>query len=414
VLFRSSDVSRQLEGVSFLDKTNLILLPQTHGSIYRFDSKRKFVVHNYSDSFTDWLKETTKLDFDHYHQHGTVSLSCLIFLHNIGCKNIYLLGQDLCYPDGKMYASDSVYENARVVTDEDGQKIVKWDDHVVKDLWGKKGFFSSEEELRQRSRSIVRDMVEVKGWYGETLYAPTDYMAFGKGFEHIKDAMCMENTLINCSEGGRYLNGYEHLPFAQALEKFALPQPEMNATQYIEKLCQENYVEANDQDKRFALINEQICHDIESIEGMIKQLEDNLELVKKGMKELELRKVVTDSMKDYLKRLDVEDQVVGQYCKEHRLINQFVKGDMYLNERKFMRKQKRLNMTPEEMMKDPEALKENLEVSANIYKIIQKGSQRLVDTLKEVKGELGLDTEEHNNDYVPAKNRSISTTASYA
>lgn len=395
-----ADVSQQLEGVSYLDETNLVLIPQTNSKIYQFPSKRKMIAHMNGDSFTEWMCNTIGQNYFTYKHHGTVSISCMLFLMFLGCGPIYLLGQDLAYPEGKMYSSSSVYKNVHFKLDENGNATsVEWDQDVLGSIMGKKGFFRDEEELQTRNANMIKGLVTVKGWNGEKLYTAPDYAAFGKAFEHLRDVMDEKHIIINCSEGGRYLEGYIHLPFEQGLKDYTLQKKSETASEYLERLCLEGYQENPEwENKRpYELIQSQIksdCQTIKEIENLVKE---NEELVNKLLKEIELKKTVTKSATQYIRKLETQDRILSDYCKEHKLINNFVRKELYLHERDHNRKMKFDQREDHELQGDIQALKESLEASQFIYATVGKGAFFLRDTFNDLlENQFGEKNEKHH------------------
>ena len=119
------DVTQQLEGVSYMMDTNLILLPQANIKLFDVPSKRKLISHCTRDPMVHWLTKALGKPFFGFNHQGTVSISTLLHLMKMGCNPIFFLGQDLAYPEGKMYSQNSVYSGWKFEVDENGKKTLE-------------------------------------------------------------------------------------------------------------------------------------------------------------------------------------------------------------------------------------------------------------------------------------------------
>jgi len=66
---------------------------------------------------------------------------------------------------------------------------------------------------------LNKDLLYVKGLNGKNLLTRPDYYTFILYFEEIAEKYASEIKLINATEGGAYLKGYEHITLKEALEK---------------------------------------------------------------------------------------------------------------------------------------------------------------------------------------------------
>lgn len=122
---------------------------------------------------------------------ASVALSGLLLAQHWGCNPIVLTGQDLALADGgQRYAQDAQLNNL------------------------------SEPKL-----------MTLPGYHGGTVKTPTDYYLFHHQFEQIAQRVGTSHPdvrLYNCTEGGAYIQGYEHLPLQQVLSEHVLSAPPTN------------------------------------------------------------------------------------------------------------------------------------------------------------------------------------------
>lgn len=125
--------------------------------------------------------------FDYNRVGGSVSHSAFDLMVEFGFESIALVGQDLAFAkDGELYADD-----ARL------------------DL--------SDKRLFDMGRRF-----HVKGFFGDEVETNNTFYFFGQSYERF--ARELEDTnvkLYNCTEGGMYLNGFEHCELRSFIEKYS-------------------------------------------------------------------------------------------------------------------------------------------------------------------------------------------------
>jgi hypothetical protein len=63
-------------------------------------------------------------------------------------------------------------------------------------------------------------VMTLPGYYGGTVLTKRDYAMFHADFEHraeMENTKCNPIRLLNCTEGGAYIKGFEHIPLAEAI-----------------------------------------------------------------------------------------------------------------------------------------------------------------------------------------------------
>ena len=128
--------------------------------------------------------------FDYERIGGSVSHSCFDLAIELGCSAIALIGQDLAFSkDGSHYTSHAELE------------------------------FSDEEQERIK-RVVYGNDVEVKGWYGEKVTSNNTFISFAKAYEFFAKMLNERSVkLFNCTEGGIFIEGYEHCKFEDFINK---------------------------------------------------------------------------------------------------------------------------------------------------------------------------------------------------
>jgi len=372
-ILESKNVAMQLKDVSFIPDTNLVLLTQSHESLFNLPAKRTFVSYTVADPLRPWLSKALDRKLYPYYNQGTVSVMALVHLIAMGCNPIFLIGQDLAFPEGKLYASHAAYKGYRIVEDEKGNKMCEMENSD--DLVGV--FLKDQAAWERKRRSMVKGFLETEGWNGEKLLTRMCYLSFKKSLEYVRQIFC--NThLVNCSEGGAKIEGMEHLPFAEAFEKYEVkkyhPQPQ------LQQLLEEHYILQPEGSEDYQKVYAQYQQDRVDLECLVETTKDAMARVKKIEKALKNRPVIDVSVQKQLAKLDDMDQEMTRLSKENSLINSYIRMEMFKFAKKYNRKfiLEDVELQPG----DIDAMKENLESSVYLYKTIQKGARRLMETLE--------------------------------
>ena len=182
----------------------MIASTNTFERIFELKPKRFFNHHNKNTPACVWLAKVLGItDLDEYETAGTVAINCLYAAKLMGCDKIILVGQDLAYTDNKCYSQDSAHAGFSV----NESKEVEFE------------FDKNEDTRKAHKEFLSKDLLYVKGLNGENLLTRPDYYTFILYFEEIAEKYASEIKLINATEGGAYLKGYEHITLQEALEK---------------------------------------------------------------------------------------------------------------------------------------------------------------------------------------------------
>lgn len=142
---------------------------------------------------------------------GSVSTTALSLARIAGCSPIVLVGQDLAYTDGATYAEGTGYEaSAARVDEQSGRVHFDWSAERLRSHGTSRGSIPKWENFQKMPR-----------WGGGQPVAST------VSFSNIRDwfeglAILLKNAvdpprLINATEGGARIEGYEEIPLQQLL-----------------------------------------------------------------------------------------------------------------------------------------------------------------------------------------------------
>jgi hypothetical protein len=143
------------------------------------------------------------------------------------CKEIILVGQDLSFADGKQYSDHSANSETRIEVP-DGDGFIKYSN-------------VSEEYERQftiRGTNSVdkpEKVMKLPGYYGGEVVTRQDYAQFHNDFEKLagfENAKANPIRLINATEGGAYIQGFEHIPLTEAIDLYVPKDPQKIAVRF--------------------------------------------------------------------------------------------------------------------------------------------------------------------------------------
>jgi hypothetical protein len=142
---------------------------------------------------------------------GSVSTVAFGLARMLGCSPIVLVGQDLAYSGGRTYAIGTGYETSAAKIDEHtGVISLDWNDEIQRVHGNRQGTLHASEELRR-----------VPAWGGQgDVDSGAAFMGVHVWFESTAELMKKSGStirLINATEGGVHLDGYEDVPLARML-----------------------------------------------------------------------------------------------------------------------------------------------------------------------------------------------------
>ncbi|MCP3985266.1 MAG: DUF115 domain-containing protein, partial [bacterium] len=104
----SQDVSSQLKKAGDVGNVHLILPPQAHPSLFALPVKQHWISFQSTNPFGCWIAHQIG-EQEFLPSAGTVTQCGLHIARLFGCDPIALIGQDLAFTGGRMYAAESAY-----------------------------------------------------------------------------------------------------------------------------------------------------------------------------------------------------------------------------------------------------------------------------------------------------------------
>jgi hypothetical protein len=198
----SKNVSHQLAGHGDPEDLALVVHPAAHPSLFEVPARARFVANPSPHKLACWIARALG-DDSAVPGGATVAQSAVHLAAALGATRIALVGQDLAFTDGRVYASGSAYDMVS-----------------FREVGGGRYEFTRLDERNQLlgleapQRGLTDDLVRVPGWHGDTVATSRHYATFLEHYRGIGAHLrACGVTLVNCTEGGAHIPGLEHRSF---------------------------------------------------------------------------------------------------------------------------------------------------------------------------------------------------------
>jgi hypothetical protein len=208
----SIDVSHLLEDVSFIDRVARAFSLSAHPRTLRTGKGPLLPVWEAIPQLAQPLNQLT--GYPGVPISGSVSTLAFALAQRLGCSPIVFVGQDLAYSDGRAYAAGTPYENSRVAVSKDGRSIeLDWCPTVKSTHRGAGRTIHDSEPLE-----------EATAWGGEgkvmTTIGFSAVRTWLEGASVILGRELPDLRLVNATEGGARIAGFEEKALADLLQEF--------------------------------------------------------------------------------------------------------------------------------------------------------------------------------------------------
>jgi hypothetical protein len=148
---------------------------------------------------------------------GSVACSMLALALHLGCDPIVLVGQDLSFTD-RFYAAENLDGDARV---EPAGPANAAEFRLVKPA-GSSGIGAPLTDGRLEFVAAQK-VLEVDGWTGGRVRTTPQLKAYLDWFENVAPLLAGSTRLVNATEGGARIRGFEHVPLAEVSATWSTP-----------------------------------------------------------------------------------------------------------------------------------------------------------------------------------------------
>jgi len=202
-----------LDGVDTSKIDALIVGVSSHPDFYKLAFKN-IITFNANGLIDHWISDIFG-DAVPIASAPSVSIDCYIFAKYLECSQIIMVGLDLALSAGKIYSKHSANSECNVIVSETGKTLTF--SNVPTKM--ERVFFGTG----RRSKDIVETLLMLPGYYGGTVHTRPNYYAFHCEFVELAKHEATQETpipLINCTEGGASIEGFQSMPLQTAIEEY--------------------------------------------------------------------------------------------------------------------------------------------------------------------------------------------------
>jgi len=271
---------------------------------------------------------------------GSVSSMAFFLGTMMQCNPMILVGQDLSFSGKKQYSKGAVDGAMSVVFDKKSNQFTY------------KNIHSGLDEIfkENSSKAPVGSLTTLPGYYGGTVQSKPDYAMFHSEFERIAAAnldFTPPTKMFNCTEGGAFIEGFEHIPLLEAIKQLETLRPTPVDIQGIFK----NIFTAHDQEARFKKLDN-VFIEIKSA------LSSSISLAK------ECHRIASqvESGKAAISKLSVREKELVTQVRSSNFISMAIQDEI---------------RNALKLSESATTLKQNLDASKLLYKLILKETEKI-------------------------------------
>jgi len=215
----TADMSHDLAETKTQGKAPILALSDTgHPGVFAVPGLHAFMIHTNKWHYLAFSVEVTQQDVQGLHGGGCAANGMFAAALMFGCDPIALIGQDLAYSEGRVYANATDYGGLSL-------KVNGAEASVVDAA----GTLADFDEAAYRKVTQKRTLVQVSAWdgQGQVMTSPNMNM-FRLCFQEAGRHGIRERgvRLVNATEGGARIEGFEH----QALTDFLAGLPAVDTS----------------------------------------------------------------------------------------------------------------------------------------------------------------------------------------
>lgn len=302
-----------------IENINFISEAYTNRRFYDLKFKNHFVTFSSENPANLWYEQliTSKKEIK-YETKGTVAYNALFCAKMAGCNPIILIGQDLAYTNGKLYADNSPYCEFKCKYDENIKKYtvcINDFEKLKNDLFKYRDVSDEQKNnyINYKLNELNRRIITVKGQDGKDL--PSDF-GFGIFIEYFQDFAFRYGKdktlkLYNASNGGAQINGFENILLEDILKSF---DDSFSVDEIIKDVDLKSNIDKDEFYKKIKL-------EIEILKKVQSELLDVKPRYENYKKEIKRAKILTsNAAKDLKKVLSVIDNIYVNLSSKYKIV----------------------------------------------------------------------------------------------
>jgi len=170
--------------------------------------------------------------------------------------------------------------------------------------FGKDGTTHSKGSLQGEQEEQYKKDIKIKGYYGEDVYTSKIWYMFLTFFNEDVPTIVEEGiNVYNCTEGGAYINGANHIPFKEFLDNLdTTKEKEIIQCEKVTPQRQQHYI--NRVKKLTTLYSKRLKWIKSEIEKVFLEVMEKIEMLEKLNKDEELEKIDFDELTATISKID--------------------------------------------------------------------------------------------------------------
>ncbi|MBN2342899.1 MAG: motility associated factor glycosyltransferase family protein [Deltaproteobacteria bacterium] len=227
LVVETNDLSTHFN-IGDLNKTTLIVTGASHQSYLRMPFRHTFSIVTSGNPYGDWMaRAQNRLVIP---AAGSVALVAFSLLQKLGCDPIIGAGMDLSYQTGASHAAGAEDADTWVKINPDKGTLI--------------GYVHPENTTGADASKhhpldgapVELEAYEVRGWEeNSTVFTTSVFNSYRLWLEHAAESWASENHLYNCTEGGAYIEGFNHQPLKDVIH--ACCTEEMPVSQWLDNIA---------------------------------------------------------------------------------------------------------------------------------------------------------------------------------
>lgn len=131
-------------------------------------------------------------------------------------------------------------------------------------------YYNRSDRMVQEEHSHLSKRIPIKGYYGGTAYTRSDYYLYLRELEFLASTYSEKCQLVNCTEGGAFIDGWQHEPLETFLRRDVMSSKKVRMTNDVQDL----------DDNWNTHIDQTITTSIERTQSILQQVNSTLKLIK--------------------------------------------------------------------------------------------------------------------------------------
>lgn len=304
VVIEANDHRYQFEGLKRLDEVTIAATPFSNPYHYQLPVKHTYSVLTRPSPVHDWLVRAYE-KVDSVQVGGSVALVGYSILHQIGCDPIVLVGMDLAYTNLETHVKGT---KSSAIVVRHNEQTSKLDFFVASD-----DALAIHEALKKGLAFNETSAVPCTSWGGEgEVFTESVLNTYRGWLEGTAETWAADRTLINATEGGARIYGFQETPLAEVLDNHC--QVEYPIDEWLDAVAND-YVPPD-----LALLKQTIEEEyrlIERVMQLAKKCEVRAQRVIKLVQKKSLKKAQQE-----LNVLSGEEKEMGMLSTKTRILNQ--------------------------------------------------------------------------------------------